>query len=286
MFGIKQQSNNQDALQEKVSVDVNKLDKSSGNEANGQILANQEGRSKSSFLDINSKGGKARIGLGIGLAILTLLFLLVLSLGGSNKKQNINNLPSNTDNSSDQPANNNSAGYLQSQNGQFSDLTLDLNYALPEIIKSQNYEVNLGQQISWQNGFAVLAASVDRDYRPASEFNYKQIAEVGDEIVRVNFVVGNATNQTMMIGYDDLALYSITDAGVKSESERFSEDAYAPRNGQVLGGKQMQQISLHYRVKRGEHFNIIKTITIDQKKAIKSKGEEKFPVLNLKINLP
>jgi hypothetical protein len=283
MFGNKQQS---DKAQDTAGNEANKLNESIDEKSNGKILANQEARSKSFFLDINSKGGKARIGLAIGLALLILLFLLVLSLGGSNKPKTISNLPSDTQNNSDQPANNNSAGYIQSPNGQFSDLTLDVNYALPQMIKSQDYETNIGQQISWQNGFAVLVASVDRDYRPASEFTYKQIAEAGDEIVRVNFVVGNATNQNMMIGYDDLALYALTDAGVKSESERFSEDVYAPRNGQILGGKQMQKISLHYRVKRGEHFNIVKNITIEQRNAVKSKGEERFPVLNLKINLP
>ncbi len=283
MFGNKQQSS---STQEQVVGETNKLNKDYQYKPNGQILADQESKPKSSLLDINSKGGKARVGLAIGLVLLILLFFLVLSLGSSNKPKTTNNLPSETENNNSQPVNNNSAGYIQSPNGQFSDLILDVNYELPRIIKSQGYEANIGQQISWQNGFAVLVASVDRDYRPASEFTYKQIAETGDEIVRVNFVVGNATSQNMMIGYDDLALYSLTDAGIKSESERFTEDVYAPKNGQILGGKQIQKVSLHYRVKRGEHFNIVKSLTIEQKKAVKSKGEEKFPVLNLKINLP
>lgn len=282
MLGNKQQPENSKGTAEKVSLNNDKTVEQKGS---GQILANEVKGSRSSLLDINSRGGKARIAVGALLSLLILLFLLILSMGGSEKKQTVNNLPSEVS-EVNQPTNNNSEGYLQSPNGQFSDLMLDLNYGLPVMIKSQNYEANIGQQISWQNGFAILAASIDRDYRPASEFTYKQIAEKGEEIVRVNFVVGNATNSSFLIGYDDLALYSVTDAGVKSESERFSEDFFAPKNGQLLGGKQMQKISLHYRVKRGEHFNITKTVTIDQKKANKNKGEEKFPVLNLKINLP
>lgn len=265
------------------SGEVSKL----ANSKNGEILAENVASSKSSLFDINSRGGKARVGLGGVFILFILTLFIVLSMGGDGAKKNtnINTLPSDND-TNNQPTNNNSEGYVQSPNGQFSDLMLDLSFSQPTMIKSQDYEANIGQQISWQNGFAILAASIDRDYRPSSEFTYKQVAETGFEIVRVNFVVGNATNSSIPIGYDDLALYSVTDAGVRSESERFSEDVYAPKNGQLLGGKQMQKISLHYKVKRGEHFNITRTVTIDQKKANKSKGEEKFPVLNLKINLP
>jgi len=262
--------------------------KASGdNVNNGAIMAEDTKSSKMSLLDINSKSAKAKAGLGGGLILAIIIFFAVLSMGGSKKDSNvINTLPSDNSDNSNQPTDNNSEGYLQSGNGQFSDLVLDVNYALPTIIKSQNYQVDIGQQVSWQDGFAVLAASIDRDYRPASEFTYKAIAEAGDELVRVNFIVGNATDVSIPIGYNDLALYSITDSGVKSESERISEDVYSPKDGQILGGRKIQNISLHYRVKRGTHFDIVKTRTIDQKKANKSKGEEKFPVLNLRIKLP
>jgi hypothetical protein len=254
--------------------------------ANGAIMSEQTKGSKSAIFDINSRGGKAKVAAGGGMLLLIIVFLALLSSGGKKAPSGIQTLDTNNNSStSNQPTNNNSSGYLQSGNGQFSQLTLDVNYALPVMIKSQNYEANLAQQISWQDGFAILAATVDRDYRPASEFDYKAIAEAGDELVRVNFVVGNATDVSIPIGYDDLALYSITADGTKTESERINEDVYSPKDGQTLGGRKTQNISLHYRVKRGVHFDIVKTKTINQPKANKSKGEEKFPVLNLKINL-
>ncbi len=258
-----------------------------GTTAGGAILAEDTKTSKSAIFDLNSKSSKAKAGIGGAFLLFIVIFLAVLNAGGSGKNNSntINTLPDNNSNSN-QPTNNNSQGYFQSGNGQFSDLVLDVNYPLPTMIKSKNDQVDIGQQVSWQDGFAVLAASIDRDYRPASEFEYKAVAEDGDELVRVNFIVGNATDVSIPIGYDDLALYSITDDGVKTESERINEDLYSPKDGQILGGRKTQNISLHYRVKRGAHFNIVKTRTIDQKKANKQKGEEKFPVLNLKIILP
>ena len=104
--------------------------------------------------------------------------------------------------------------------------------------------------------------------------------------MRVNFVVGNATDQVAAIGYNDLALYSLSDDGVKKLPERISEDIYSPKDGQTLGARQTQNISLHFRVKRGSHFNVVKSQSFEQKKARENKGEEKNPVLNLIIKLP
>ncbi len=228
--------------------------------------------------------------LKFSLAILVLMLVLavagLVALSGGGGKKQITTL---TEDSSgeDRATNNNSAGYLQSPNGNFSSpTTLNLSYALPELMVSKADMAGLNQQVAWQNGFTVMAVSVDRDYRPASEFTYKKIAESGDELVRVNFVVGNATGKTMAIGYNDLALYSLSDDGVKKLPERISEDVYSPKDGQNLGAGQTQNISLHFRIKRGSHFNIVKTQTFEQKKARENKGEEKNPVLSLVIQLP
>lgn len=224
----------------------------------------------------------------VGLVLLLIVVLgLALSLSGGGDKKKINTLDSEDSSEDNGVANNNSAGYLQSPNGNFSsEVKLNTGYALPVLMVSKNDEVNLGEQVLWQNGFAAMATSIERDYRPASEFNYKKIAESGDELVRVNFVVGNASDKSMAIGYDDLGLYALTDDGVKKQSERISEDVYSPKNGQTLGAKQTQTISLHFRVKRGSHFNVVKSQTFDQKKARPNKGEERNPVLNLLIKLP
>jgi hypothetical protein len=68
--------------------------------------------------------------------------------------------------------------------------------------------------------------------------------------------------------------------------ERISEDVYSPKDGQSLGARQTQNISLHFRVKRGSHFNVVKSQSFEQKKARKEKGEEKNPTLSLTIKLP
>ncbi|HRV75844.1 MAG: hypothetical protein H6799_02465 [Candidatus Nomurabacteria bacterium] len=218
----------------------------------------------------------------VGLILILLLILMLSGGGSSNKKVNQKSDPVVI---KDLEANNNSEGYVDSAPANFGEFSLNLNFSQPELIKSQLSEVNLGQQVSWQDGFAILAASVDRDYRPASEYDYKKVAEAGDEFVRVNFLVGNASYNNMNIGYDDLALYAEGAGLKKTEPERMSDDTYSPRDGQILGGKQTQKISLHFRVKRGQSFYITKSKSFTQNNAKVKNGEEKKPILTLRINL-
>ncbi len=262
-------------------------DDKDGKDKPAVILSDGDGSARYGSLQFGSRGGKAKYAL-LGLLGLLLILMLVLFSalnGGSGKNKGINVL---TDDSDDNQVvvNNNSSGYVQSPNGNFGSYTLDTNYALPTIIVSKYSEAALGEPIQWQNGFTTIVTSVERDYRPASEFDYKRIAETGDELVRVNFLVANATDLVMPIGYLDLAFYSINAEGVQNESERIAEDVYSPKNGQTLGGRQTQKVSQHYRVKRGSHFDIVRTKTLEQPKARISKGEEKFPVLSFKIYLP
>jgi hypothetical protein len=229
-----------------------------------------------------SKAYLALVGVG-GFLVFSLLLVLIFAGGGTDRK--INTISRNDVEQKDLEENNNSEGYLQSRPGDFGDYSLDLNLAQNKLYKSENIEVGLNEQASLQDGFLILAVSVDRDYRPASEFSYKRIAESGDELVRVNFIIGNATNSNMQIGYNDLALYSVEADGSRKEAQRVSEDIYSPKDGQVLGGKQSRRVSLHYRVKRSSQFFIEKTKIYEQRSARERDGEEKTPKLYLKINL-
>lgn len=244
---------------------------------------NSNGTEKKSLIPKTSKARLLAVAGGLSLLLLVGLALVVALSSGSEKK--INSLEVSEQSNIDLPENNNSAGYLQSPPADFSGHSLDLGYSKPEWLKTSYSEAKLTEQISLQNGFMIMGLSVDRDYRGASEFNYKKVAEAGDEIVRVNFLVGNATEASMPIGYNDLALYGQEANGRKFESERVPEDAYSPKNGQSLGGKQTTKISLHYRVKRDSSFFITKTVAIKQPRANEKKGQEKMPILSLKINL-
>ncbi len=252
------------------------------------ILSDSDGSARYGSLQFGSRGGKAKYALFGLLGLLLILMLVLFSAlnGGNSKNKGINVLTDNDDDDSQVTVNNNSSGYFQSPNGNFGNYTLDVNYPLPTIFATKYHEAVLGSPIQWESGFTTLVTSVERDYRPASEFDYKKVAETGDELVRVNFLVANATDVVMPIGYLDLAFYSINAEGVQNESERIAEDVYSPKNGQTLGGRQTQKISQHYRVKRGTHFDIVKTQAFEQPKAKKSKGEEKNPVLSFKIILP
>lgn len=218
----------------------------------------------------------------VGIIVILLIVVMLAGGGYGNKQTAEQSAPVEI---KDLDPDNNSKGYVQSGPANFGSYSLDLSFGQPAIIKSSFSEAKLGEQISWQDGFAILAASVDRDYRPASEFDYKKIAEAGDELVRVNFLVGNASSVNIPIGYRDLALYAEGANISKTESARVSEDTYSPKDGQILGAKQTQKISLHFRVKRDQQFYITKSKTIDQKQAKVKNGEEKKPVLSLKINL-
>jgi hypothetical protein len=231
----------------------------------------------------SSKAILLLVGAG-GLVILGLILVLILS-GGESNKNTINTITDSPIEQRDLPEDNNSEGYLQTPPANFGTSTLNLNLTQPTLYRSENVEVNLNEQASMQDGFAVLVSSVERDYRPASEFYYKRIAESGDEIVRVNMLVGNATNANMPIGYGDLAFYSVQPDGTRKEAERISEDVYSPKDGQVLGGKQSRRVSLHYRVKRGTEFFLERTKLYEQNSAKEKEGEEKKPVLKVKINL-
>lgn len=243
----------------------------------------KEGR-KRKFIP-ESKSAKVSMILAIFVAALLVLLLGAMLVGGGSSTKKKTAQQSNPVEVKDLDPDNNSAGYIQSPPAAFGIYALDLNFVQPEMIKSTSSEAKLGEQVSWDDGFAILAASVDRDYRPASEFDYKKVAEAGDELVRVNFLVGNATSASIPIGYADLALYAEGAGMERVESERISEDTYSPKDGQTLGAKQTQKISLHYRVKRGQQFYITKTKTFDQRKAKVKNGEEKTPTLTLKINL-
>ena len=230
-----------------------------------------------------SRSAKVSILAASGVGAILILLILVMLIGGGK-----NNNPTNQSSPvvvKDLDPNNNSDGYTQSNPANFGQFSLDLNYDQPVMIKSNNFEGKVGDQISWPDGFAILVATVDRDYRLASEYDYKKITEAGDELVRVNVLVGNATNANMKIGYSDLQIYAENTQIGKVEPERISEDTYSPVEGQILGGKQTKKISLHYRVKRGQSFYITKTKTFTQNNAKVKNGEEKKPVLTLKINL-
>ncbi len=216
--------------------------------------------------------------------VVILLLVVMLSSGGSNSSNNAARGLNPVEIKELKP-NNNSPGYNPSTSADFGQYSLNLNYPLPSVLKSENMEIKVGQQASWGDGFAIMATSVDRDYRPASEFDYKKIAEAGDELVRVNLLVGNASDSNMLIGYSDLALYAEASGMTKTQPERISEDIYSPRDGQLLGAKQTAKISVHYRVERGQGFYITRSKTFQQKQAKTKNGEEKTPTLSLRINL-
>lgn len=224
------------------------------------------------------------VGGAIGLIIILLVIILLLSGGRSSTNKNTTS-QSTPVVIKDLDPDNNSDGYIQSPPADFGQFSLNLNYPISSMIKSANYEAKIAEQVSWPDGFSILVANIDRDYRPASEFDYKKITEAGDELVRVNILVGNATNANMPIGYSDLQLYAENSELGRVEPERISEDTYSPVEGQLLGGKQTKKLSLHFSVKRGQEFSITKTKTFIQNNAKVKDGEEKKPVLNLKINL-
>lgn len=234
----------------------------------------------------DSRSGKVSFAIG-GFVGLILVLLVGVMLFGSSSTLNKNKSTKQLTpvEIKDLDPDNNSEGYIQSAPANFGHYTLDLSFSQPALIKSSSFEEKIGEQISWSDGFAIVAVSIDRDYRPASEFTYKEVAEAGDELVRVNFLIGNASSNSMTIGYNDLALYAEAIGMDKVESERISEDTYSPKDGQILGAKQIQKISLHYRVKRDQQFYITKSKTFDQKQAKIKNGEEKKPTLTLKINL-
>lgn len=234
-----------------------------------------------------TKGGRLSVGLalGVGSALVLVLLLSLISGVKNSVKKGSPSSASNQVEVKKLATDNNSSGYSRSAAGDFSGYSLDLNFNQPAIISSKAFEAGPHQQVSWGNGFAILVASVDRDYRPASEFDYKKLAESGEEIVRVNFLIGNASSSNIAIGYNDLALYAEGAGMIRTPSERFSEDDYSPRDGQMLGAKQTQKVSLHYKVKRGQKFYVTKVQSIYQPEAKVKNGEEKNPTLSLKINL-
>lgn len=247
---------------------------------------NKPGR-RMKFMANKPTKSKAMFVVGGFVAFLLVGYLLLSLVGQSqnSSKKDAGTSSSGVIEERDLPDDNNSTGYLQSSPANFGNNSLNLNYTQPEFIASKSDTVKLNQQASWQNGFAVMAVGYDRDYRPSSEFNYKRISQSGDELVRVNFLVGNATNANMPIGYDDLKLYAKLNDGSLIESERIDEDSYSPKNGQVLGGKQTRKVSLHYRVKRGSTFSIFKSKKFDQPRAKEKEGQEKEPTLSLTINI-
>lgn len=268
-----------------------------GDSAAPAVHSSAEKAIKQSAIDIESKGGrrikfipnsrsaKASFVIAGTVGVLLLLLVVVMIFGGGNPKKTTVNSGSNPVVLKNLDTDNNSSGYTQSPTASFGTYSLDLEKSQPAIIKSTSLEGKIGEQLTWDDGFVIMATSVDRDFRPASEFTYKKIAEAGDELVRVNILVGNASPLNMDIGYKDLALYAAGEEMENTESERISEDTYSPRDGQILGSKQTQKISLHFRVKRDKQFTITKTKTFTQNNAKVKAGEEKNPVLKLKINL-
>lgn len=247
------------------------------------IESESKGGRKIKFIP-QSNAGKVSYAVAGFVGIILVLLVVVMLSGGGTKKTGPQNSP-NPVVLKDLDPNNNSSGYVQSPTASFGGYNLNLNLTQPPLIKSASFEATLGEQISWDDGFAVMAVSVDRDYRPASEFNYKKIAEAGDELVRVNLLVGNGSVTNMPIGYEDLAFYASAVGMENTKSERISEDTYSPKDGEILGSKQTQKISLHFRVKRGQEFVLVKSKTFTQNNAKVKNGEEKNPVLKLKINL-
>lgn len=249
---------------------------------NASIESESSAFRKPKFTSASKSTKVTMIIAGFG-AVIVLLLVVVIALGGS-KKTSSNNTASPVV-LKDLDIDNNSSGYIRSPVANFGAYSLNLGVSQPALIKSASFEEKIGGQITWDDGFAVLVTSIDRDYRPASEYNYKKIAEAGDELVRVNMLVGNASTSTMPIGYSDLAFYASVPAMENTEAERISEDTYSPKDGQTLGSKQTQKVSLHFRVKRGQQFAITKSKTFTQSNAKVKLGEEKNPVLSLKINL-
>ena len=247
------------------------------------IEGESKGGRKIKFIP-QSKGAKASYAAAGFVGIILLLLIVVMLSGGGTKKAGSQS-STNPVVLKDLETDNNSSGYVQSPTANFGSYALNLDLTQPALIKSASFETGAYEQISWDDGFAVMAVSVDRDFRPASEFNYKKIAEAGDELVRVNLLVGNGSSANMPIGYEDLAFYASAVGMENIKSERISEDTYSPKDGQVLGSKQTQKVSLHFRVKRGQEFAIVKSKTFTQNNAKVKNGEEKNPVLKLKINL-
>jgi hypothetical protein len=235
------------------------------------------------------KGKASFLALSLGgFLIVALVLVSLLAKGGGDPGSVIGAKKTTEDKSATDrnlPDNNNSSGYLQSPPANFNGSKLDLSFELPRMMVSKQDTASLKQQVSWQNGFAVMVVGVDRDYRPISEFSHKRIAQSGDELVRVNFLVGNATLYNIPVGYDDLSLYAKLADGTTVESERIDEDTYSTKNGQVLGGKQIRKVSMHYRLKRGSIFSIFRSKQFQQDEAEEDKGEERNPTLSLTINL-
>lgn len=220
-----------------------------------------------------------------GVLMLVILLLVVVMATKSPKKKVANIVASNNSSASKVPENNNSAGYTQSAPADFQDFSLDLSSDPPQFIATKQFDSKIGEQVTWDDGFTILVTGVDKDYRQSSEFSYKNVAESGDEIIRVNMLIGNSTDNIMPIGYQDLALYLQAADGQKLDAERIPEDVYSPTDGQTLGGRQFRKISLHYRVKRGTTGSLIKTKSYTQSKATKQNGAERNPTQSLSINL-
>ncbi len=239
------------------------------------------------------KGSKQLFTILAVLLIVGLVLLVVFEINksrsnsGSNPAQKNLTSQSGSNDELDVNANNNSEGYHPSGPGDFGSTSLNLSYSAPEFAKTENIEVYLNQQANLQNGYSFKVVSVDRDWRPASEYTYRQIAEAGDEVVRVNLVVGNGTQSNLNISYGGLSFYlEDLDSKVKLNPERFVEDIYSPKDGQSLPAKQTRQISLHFKVKRGaSKLSLTRSEQLKQSKANPRLGQERDPILSLRINL-
>lgn len=183
--------------------------------------------------------------------------------------------------------NNNSKDYKPSLDGVFEGFSIDTSQEVPAIVSSQSFNISLGQQATLSNGFAVIATSIDRDFKPKSEFDYKKVNESGKQYIRVNLLIGNLSQASMPIGYTDLDLYLQTaeSGALKIESQRITEGVFAPVDGQLLGSKQVRKISLHYIInKSATGLSLTKSIQIKQKEN-KKENIEKNPTLSLNIKL-
>lgn len=182
---------------------------------------------------------------------------------------------------------NNSEDYSPSPAGNFQSSSIDFAQSLPPIVKSQNIEAAQGTQATMPDGFAILVASVDKDYKPQSEFDYKKADESGAQYIRVNLIIGNLSDSAMPIGYDDIGLYmdAQTPGNDKIEAKRVTESIYSPVDGQKLGLKQSRKISLHYIVPKNTNNLILAKTKVVIQKADKKSGAEKDPTVTLKIKL-
>jgi hypothetical protein len=238
------------------------------------------------FIPSGKKGPKSILLItGLILALIIGAAALILSSGRS--APNIKPTASSDDGKSNTvvPENNNSSGYISSGSADFKGASLNLNYQIPDLAKSEDLKANIGQQLTLQTGFAIKVVSLERDWRPASEYVYKEVSQAGDEIVRVNVVVGNASIKNMDLSYGGLALYVESYEGKRFDPEPATEDSYSPKNGQSLSPQQFRNISLHYRVPRGAKLRLVKSVTLKQDRAKEKDGQERAPKLSLSIDL-